>query len=244
MTWLDSRGRLLGKVSIVDGVLVLFLAALSPVVIYAYRANRPLPLQVTEILPREVPSGGILQIRGMNFTPQSQVLLGGSPASGIDYYGSNLLMVYLHRGFLPGSYSVSVRNPNGPEFRSEMEVEILPAVSKGKVPLILTVGIDDLDRETADLLEKGLADFGEHEGGAPRLLRILGRYSMETDPSKERILADVFLIGEAEWWEKAEHYYYGGEPLHVNFRVPLEISGRTYPAIIHREPKPAFLDPE
>ena len=242
MSWVDPQGRFFGKVSVVDLTLVLFLAALSPVAVYGYRLSQPRPPRVTEIRPRQIPAGGTLQIQGMNFTPQSRVWLGGLPAAGIQFYGSDLLVVYLPRKTPPGPCAVSVKNPDGLASPSGTAVEILPAIARPKVPVILTVAFEGLDRDTADRLERKSGPSGKNRGSAPKLLRILKRGPMDRMPKKESLLADVLLLSEVESWEGAEHYYYRGQPLQPNFQIPLRIGGETFTAVIYRDPRPTRLN--
>jgi hypothetical protein len=116
MALIDERGRLFGKLNLVDGAALIFLLGLLPIGYGAYLLFRPASPHidsVTEVpLTREelriangVTIGAKLKVRGSGFNPLLRALVGDTPALGFVFENPNSADVVI--GELPlGKYDL------------------------------------------------------------------------------------------------------------------------------------------
>ena len=250
MNLIDSQGRFLGRISLVDALVVLFLAlSFGPLPVFAYRVTKPREAKVRTVIPEEIVPSAPFHVNGTDFTRRSQIRIGDRLAY-TEYYGADLLVGYVPAGMDPGNYPVSVMKPDGSAATWGGTVKIVKPPVRSGVPVVMTVVFEDLQPEEADYLERcfQLQSKAFQEGSQPRLLRILKRGPMASfrrelpeetrkEEGRELILADVLILSDEEEWDGVKRYFYQGQPLLME-RVELEFGHRTYSGLIHRWPQP------
>lgn len=122
MPLIDDRGRLFGRFNLIDAALLVFVLALLPIGVFAFRVFREAPPRIDTVQPASQPAGPArrLRVKGANFRPY--------------------LRVFVNRTDEP--FSLTGRNPDVTEGRflieSPAEVEILlPPVSPGSYDLYM-----------------------------------------------------------------------------------------------------------
>ena len=247
MSWIDRNGRLGGRWSVVDLLFLLFLLSLSPLVPYGLRVLRPMPPEITAVVPGRCSPGESVRILGTNFQDGLRVNFGGVPAFSSEYYGSDLAIAYVPPDLAPGSYPVRLENPRGGAAVFDKPLELTPPGPRPQVPVVITCAFTDLSPEEADLLESSSRKEGAGDWSAgPSIVRVLKRGPMEsfrakpleTDRGKEYVLADVAVLGGLTEKDGQKRYFYGNQPLVFKLPFRFSLENRPFSGVIHREPDP------
>lgn len=109
---IDEKGKLFGKINVIDLLVILFFVALIPMFYYGYKIfNRPMPV-ITSIEPDEGLNSSNIRvlIKGDNFNDKTQVKV-GSVLLEINNIQKNEITAFVPKGFQKGAYDVVVTNP-------------------------------------------------------------------------------------------------------------------------------------
>lgn len=196
MTVLDNRGRVFGRVNLVDAVVVGFLVLLIPVAYGTWLLFHPSTVQITSVtrvkptkeeqrIANPLRAAAKLKVRGNGFTPMLRAWIGSEPAIGFTFEDPHSADVIVGP-MSPGEYDVALYD-GGKEVARAPKAFVIPGTRSR--PQIKAVGrLIGLDRTTADGLQPGAAFPTEAE---PRV-RITaigpvdpGRFSLLVQPGKD-----------------------------------------------------------
>jgi hypothetical protein len=196
MTVLDDRGRVFGRVNLVDALVAGFLLLLIPVAYGTWLLFHPNQVQIASVtrvqlskeeqrIANPLRAAAKLKVRGSGFTPMLRAWIGSEPALGFTFEDPNSADVIVGP-MPPGEYDVALYD-GGQEVARAAKAFAIPA-SRGR-PQIKAIGrLVDLDRATADGLQPGAAFPTEAD---PRV-RIAalgpvgpGSYALLVQPGKE-----------------------------------------------------------
>ena len=161
MRWLDAQGRVFGKVSLVDLVIVCMMISLSPAIYYLYGSVfGKWRMTIVSVSPSHVTAGieRQLTILGYGFDPKSTVQLGQHPPlepKFVSFINESRLVVDIPIDLEPGWHHVYVRNGRGRLVVQEEAFQIIWVPEMTRV--VLT----------------------KFEGGTQVILDIFGRYFEE-----------------------------------------------------------------
>lgn len=243
MIWVDPRGRILGRVSVVDLLAALFLLCLAPLAGFGLRVMQPLPPRIAEIQPAHASPGESVRVLGSHFKEGIQASFGETPALSTQYYGTDLVIAYVPPELAPGRYLLTLRNRRGGSASSELEI-VLPG-PRPQVPVLITCAFTGLNPAEAAILESLSQEGGQGSpGGEPKIVRVLKRGPMSlfssrpspSDEGKEYVLADVVLLGEVADASDGRHYFYKNQPLAFKFPLRLSLHEHPFTGVIHRDP--------
>ncbi len=115
MAILDKKGRLFGRVSLVDALILCSLLSLVPVGLYAFRMLTTWDPLIDSVAPpvMNAEKGGVLIIYGKNFRKDSRVFLGNKTLSKTTYLPPDRLEAILPPQKEWGRYDIGVANPTG-----------------------------------------------------------------------------------------------------------------------------------
>ena len=143
---LDSRGRLFGKINLLDLLALFFLLCLAGTVRYAVGASRHHSLKLFSAEPRRIVAGGgkYLMIKGTGFDRSTTIRLGRYPDRGEVYFDESTLGIEIDQRVDPGFYHVRVRDGRGrfAEFPEPVEVIWEPRVKEVKPKILYSTGND------------------------------------------------------------------------------------------------------
>ncbi len=164
MTFIDARGRVFGRINLVDAVAVFFLFGLIPAAYGTWLLFRPSKPRITTVTRVEVSkdeqriaSGAVvsakLKVHGTGFTPMLRASIGSAPSIGFIYEDPNSADVIVG-AIVPGEYDLVLYDGVQEVARAPKAVAI--QISRGY--FIRAAGrLIDLDRATADALTVGAA---------------------------------------------------------------------------------------
>lgn len=196
MTVLDDRGRLFGRVNLVDAVVAGFLLVLIPVAYGTWLLFHPKKVQITTVtrvkltkeeqrIANPLRAATKLKVKGSGFTPMLRAWIGSEPALGFTFEDPNSADVIV--GPLPpGEYDVALYDGGQEVARAPKAFAIPGSQSR---PQIKAIGrLVDLDRQTADGLRPG-ATFPSELDPRVRITALgpvnPGRYSLLVQPGKD-----------------------------------------------------------
>ncbi len=202
MTVLDDRGRVFGRVNLVDALVVGFLVVLIPVAYGTWLLFRPSKVQIASVtrvtltkeeqrIANPLRAAAKLKVKGSGFTPMLRAWIGSEPSLGFTFEDPNSADVIVGP-IGPGEYDLALYD-GGQEVARAPKAFVVPAGQTR--PQIKAVGrLIDLDRETADALQPG-ATFPSAADARVRVATLgpvaPGRYSLlvqpGTDPQRERV---------------------------------------------------------
>ena len=109
MTLVDSRGRLFGRLNVVDALLLLFLVALVPLAYGAYALFRSPPPALSAIEPATLTHAATMRItvRGRDLRPYMRVVVGEQQARNFLFHSATTAEVDLPT-LKPGVYDVAL----------------------------------------------------------------------------------------------------------------------------------------
>lgn len=85
MPLIDNRGRLFGRINLIDAALLVFVLALLPIGVFAFRVFQESPPRIDTVQPASQPAGSArrLRVKGANFRPYLRVFVNrtGEPFS-------------------------------------------------------------------------------------------------------------------------------------------------------------------
>lgn len=128
MKLLDQRGRLLGRLHLLDGVFLLVGLAWLPLIPYAYRiVSQRTELNLFRVDPAEVYPGKTktISLSGSGFDPETLVQLGSCPPQKGIYINSARLDVPLPETLSKGSQPLTIRNGRGRLMRKEQAFTVV-----------------------------------------------------------------------------------------------------------------------
>jgi hypothetical protein len=162
MTFIDDRGRIFGRVNLVDGAVAAFLLGLIPLAYGSYLLFRPASPRIDSVTPveitreeRRIASGGLLtgkfKVRGTGLNPMLRAFIGDTPAIGFVFETANSADV-LVGPVKPGTHDLILRDGVQEVARAPGAITIAPLPRAS----IRAVGwLTNLDRGTADGLKAG-----------------------------------------------------------------------------------------
>jgi Domain of unknown function (DUF4330) len=120
MAIVDERGRVFGRINLIDAGAALLLFVMIPVAYGAYLLFRMPPARITSIDPAKVYHGPNqrVQIRGINLRPYMRVAFGGTQGITFAIFSTNLAQAELPE-LAPGVYDVAL-------YDYKQEVDRLP----------------------------------------------------------------------------------------------------------------------
>lgn len=173
--WLDSRGRLLGRINLVDLLISLFLLSLGGVVAYAVGVSRYRALSIVSVEPRRMVAGvrQTLEVRGTGFDPAATVWLGPHISRAGGYWEDSVLGIEMGKDdVLPGVYTVRVRDGHGRTATAPDTLEIVwePQITEVNPTIIYNTGPGArLDISGASFAPGCTVRLGEREIPAERI---------------------------------------------------------------------------
>ena len=202
MTVIDDRGRVFGRVNLVDALVIVFLLVLIPVAYGTWLLFHPKKVQIASVtqvkltkeeqrIANPLRAAAKLKVRGSGFTPMLRAWIGSEPALGFTFEDPKSADVIVGP-MPPGEYDVALYD-GGQEVARAAKAFVIPG-SQSR-PLIKAIGrLVDMDRATADGLHAGavfpseadprvrIAALGEIAPGRQSLLVQPGK-----DPQLERL---------------------------------------------------------
>lgn len=154
MMLLDDRGRLFGKISLIDLAAIGFLLSLAPVILFAWKSRGYQQLSIYDIRPRKVVMGHdtMLRIVGASINPDCKIQFNDFVIPRGTWVNETYFDADLPRDLQPGRYTVFVRNPKGRTAKLENALDV---IWKPKI-----ISLELFQKEPADLLT--LVILGEH----------------------------------------------------------------------------------
>lgn len=136
MTLIDDRGRVFGRINLVDGAVALFLLGLIPLAYGTYLLFRPAAPRIDSVTPveinredRRITTGGLLtgkfKVRGTGFNPMLRAFVGETPAIGFVFETQNSADV-LVGPVKPGTHDLVLRDGVQEVARAPGAITILP----------------------------------------------------------------------------------------------------------------------
>lgn len=177
MPLIDDRGRLFGRMNLIDAALLVFVLALLPLGVFAFRVFRVSPPRIDTVQPASQPAGPArrLRVKGANFRPYLRVFVNrtGEPFSltgrnpdvteGRFLIESPAEVEILLPPVAPGSYDLHVFDETRQVLAHPAAFAIEPPMS---VPLSVTVRFVVLP-DVAALVKPGDADLGDTAPSPP-----------------------------------------------------------------------------
>jgi len=211
VTIVDDRGRVFGRVNLVDAAAVVFLLALLPVAYGTWLLFHPRKAQITSVtevrltkeeqrIANPLRVAAKLKVKGSGFTPMLRAWIGPEPSFGFTFENPNSADVIVPP-LPPGEYDVALYD-GGQEVARAAKAYVVPP--RERRDRIKAVGrLVDLDRASAD----GLTEGAVFPSGADARVRIAalgpvapGRFPLmvqpAADPARQRL--DVLRAGTFE----------------------------------------------
>ena len=118
MTVLDDRGRLFGRVNLVDAVVLGFIVLLIPVAYGTWLLFRPKPVRITSVtrvtlskeeqrIANPLRAAAKLKVKGSGFTPMLRAWIGPEPSLGFTFEDPTSADVIV-APMAPGEYDVAL----------------------------------------------------------------------------------------------------------------------------------------
>jgi hypothetical protein len=160
---LDDRGRLFGRVNLVDASVVGFIVLLIPVAYGTWLLFRPKPVRITSVtrvtlskeeqrIANPLRAAAKLKVKGTGFTPMLRAWIGPEPSLGFTFEDSTSADVIVGP-MAPGEYDVALYD-GGQEVARAPKAFVNPGIPNHDQ--IKAVGrLVDLNRATADALQSG-----------------------------------------------------------------------------------------
>ena len=106
MPLVDERGRLFGRINIIDAAACLVLCVLVPAAYGAYMLLRPLPPRLHAIHPARLTQGAVdVLVQGEHFRPQMRAMIGNAGATFL-FINPDMARLQLPATMPPGLYDV------------------------------------------------------------------------------------------------------------------------------------------
>lgn len=142
--WLDSQGRLFGKLNLVDLLISLFLLSTGGVVAYAVGVSRYQALEITHVEPKRIVAGPrqFVVVRGTGFDPPTTLRLGEHISRGGVYWEESVLGIEINEEVEPGFYALWLRDGRGRTATTPDPLEVVwePKISEVKPKIIYSTG--------------------------------------------------------------------------------------------------------
>ncbi len=254
MRLLDSRGRFLGKIHLVDLLGVFFLLGLSPLFFFAREVVRERDPAIIEVAPTRVVPGSRIRLRGRNFRWTHEVFVGEQRAVHQQYYGTDAIVAYVPLDLAPGRYPVRLEWATGAAARWAGDLEVTPSADWVDEPVVVRFRFRYLTPEERRICRESVKPSlgpitAERIRSEPQILSIWqeGREEALPDPDGRNagpgswLLAEVGLVAQVQ--PSAEHpvYYYDGQPLNDLLPVRLKMAGRAWETTVDWPPEPLLL---
>jgi Domain of unknown function (DUF4330) len=198
VTVLDDRGRLFGRVNLVDAVVVGFIVLLIPVAYGTWLLFRSKPVRITSVtrvtlskeeqrIANPLRAAAKLKVKGTGFTPMLRAWIGPEPSLGFTFEGPTSADVIVGP-MAPGEYDVALYD-GGQEVARAPKAFVNPGIPNHDQ--IKAVGrLVDLNRATADALQSG-AMFPSNSDARVRIAALgpvePGRRPLLVQPGTERL---------------------------------------------------------
>lgn len=170
MTLIDDRGRVFGRVNLLDAVIACVLVALVPLAFGLFVLFRPAPVEIVAVEPATLARGTTqrLQISGRNLRPNLFAWVGDVPAAGLLIESPTIAEIKLPQGLAPGTYDVSLRDAEREIARRKGAFTIVdPTVEtapKTDGPTWADVAVRFvLPREVLPLIQTGAEDLSKND---------------------------------------------------------------------------------
>lgn len=245
----DRQGRLFGKVSLVDVVVIGFILSLTPTAYYAYAlVVGRWQLEILDINPHTVIPGihENLTIDGKQFDPWSQVRLGDLPYQPARFVSPRRLIVEIPMDLEAGWHDVSVRDRRNRTAVLANGFEVLKR-QRLSTEVSVTCLLTGLTTEEVKRLRPSQAAREEGKTG-PQVLQIYSAslkkparemFSASVDEpglGKEWILASVKLIGILDRAFDPPVFFYEGQRLLTGDSVTLTLARLSVNGVITAPP--------
>ncbi len=142
--WLDSRGRLFGKLNLLDLLVSLFLLSMGGVVAYAVGVSHYRALEIADVEPKRIVAGPrqFVVVRGTGFDPPTTVRLGEHISRKGVYWEDSVLGVEINEEVEPGVYALWVRDSHGRTATVPDPLEVVwePKISEVKPKILYSTG--------------------------------------------------------------------------------------------------------
>jgi len=165
VTVLDDRGRILGRVNLVDAVVVAFFVLLIPIAYGTWLLFRPRKVEITSVtrvtmtkeeqrIANPLRAAAKLKVKGNGFSPMLRAWIGSEPSLGFTFEDPHSADVIVGP-MPPGEYDVALFD-GGQEVARAPKVYVIGAAANHDE--IKAIGrLVDLDKATADGLQKAAA---------------------------------------------------------------------------------------
>ncbi len=209
---IDEKGKLFGKINIIDLLVILVLIALSPMIYFGYRIiNQPLP-----VISKVEPENGLninditINVYGSNFHRDAQVKIGPNVLKRINA-GKNEIVVVVPKGAQSGTFDVVVLNPGNIASAQNARFTInAPPPS----PLFIAeteiyLKFSNIDKNVAESIEVGDITDGQNDKAFAEIVDIVrfrgvnhkidlgeGREIWRENPDKIDVICKLRLAGE------------------------------------------------
>ena len=161
MTVIDDRGRLFGRVNLVDALVLGFLVLLIPIAYGTWLLFRPKPVHITSVtrvtlskeeqrIANPLRAAAKLKVKGTGFTPMLRAWVGPEPSLGFTFEDPGSADVIVGP-MPPGEYDVSLYD-GGQEVARAPKAYVIPRTpNRDRIKIVGR--LVDLKRETADGLK-------------------------------------------------------------------------------------------
>jgi hypothetical protein len=133
MPLIDARGRVFGRLNLIDALVVLLVLGLIPLGYGGYVLFRVADVKITSVTPDQVVQGeyATLTVTGQNIRPfiEAGFAAGGRivPSTGLFVMNSNLARLEVPRDLAAGVYDISMSEKGQPLFFKPRGLTVLPA---------------------------------------------------------------------------------------------------------------------
>ena len=165
MTAIDDRGRLFGRVNLVDALVLGFLVLLIPMAYGTWLLFRPRPVKITSVtrvtmtkeeqrIANPLRVAAKLKVKGSGFSPMLRAWIGPEPSLGFTFEDPNSADVIVGP-MPPGEYDVALYDGGQEVARAPKAYVIAPTPNRDRIKAVGR--LVDLDRAKADGLRPGAA---------------------------------------------------------------------------------------
>jgi len=217
MRWIDDRGRILGRVNVVDAaaagaaLIFIFLTSTFALRLVVAWLTEPAVWDVLDAEP--VPGGGDrIILRGRNFDPQCRVKVDVQEAESVTCPDSNRLVVELPWSLTSGGYTLTISNrwKRICQYSAFLEVEPRWEEQAARVPVVLLCSFPAV--KSLDLLKElnRRVPYRRLDGYRYPSVQIVREI-----PEQKAVLANLFVLAEKRVQGHRSSYFLDNQPLVV-----------------------------
>jgi len=162
MTLVDDRGRLFGKLNVVDALIAFLVFGLVPLLFAAYLLFRPMPAGLTSIEPAQIQAGSSvdLTIRGNHLRPFMRVSFDAHQAGGFLFADPSRAVVPVS-AMPPGVYDVILYDHAQERARLPKALEVLanPRAAQDVNVSVFANDVEIVQTAEIGIMRQMLADY-------------------------------------------------------------------------------------